>query len=192
LDNFKIRFSFQRDKVCSCKKLKIPMIYVGLGANLESPLFGRPVRTLEAALALLDTGDCRVVRRSSWYESAPVPLSDQPWFVNGVAQIATALSPHRLLSRLLEIEREIGRVRTIPNAPRLVDLDLLAYGDDVLDAAPRLIVPHPRLNDRAFGLLPLRELAPDWIDPRTGRSIEDLIGDLPADQICRPLNHDEP
>lgn len=172
------------------KKAKTPMIFAGLGANLASPVFGPPVRTLEAALARLDGADCRAVRRSSWYESAPVPASDQPWFVNGVVELATALSPARLLARLHQVEDALGRVRSVPNAPRVVDLDLLAYGEEVLDQAPGPLVPHPRLHERAFVLLPLRELAPDWIDPRTGRSIDELIRALPAGQVCRPLNRD--
>ena len=167
------------------------MIFVGLGANLASPVFGPPVRTLEAALARLDRDGCRVVRRSPWYESAPVPASDQPWFVNGVAEIATSLSPAELLARLHGIEAEFGRVRTAPGAARVIDLDLLVYGEKVLDASPGPIVPHPRLHARAFVLLPLRDLAPDWVDPRTGRPIEALIGDLPPGQQCRPLDCDD-
>lgn len=162
------------------------MIFVGLGANLESPDFGPPVRTLEAALAALDGEDCRVVRRSRWYESAPVPPSDQPWFMNGVAEIETFQPPDRLLARLHRIEAEFGRVRSVPDAPRVLDLDLLVYGEEVLDEAPGPIVPHPRLQERAFVLLPLRELAPGWIDPRSGRSLDELIDALPGGQTCRP------
>lgn len=166
------------------------MIFIGLGANLPSPRAGPPVCTLEAALALLDGPDCRIVRRSRWYETSPVPASDQPWFVNGVAEVESALSPHRLLARLHVIEDEFGRVRSVPNAPRVIDLDLLVYGEEVLDEAPGPVVPHPRLHERAFVLLPLRELAPGWIDPRSGRSIEALISDLPKGPVCRPLDRD--
>ena len=184
----KIGFSPPHDKVASPKKsVKNPMIFVALGANLDSPAHGPPTRTLEAALALLDRDDCRVVRRSRWYESAPVPASDQPWFVNGVAEIATGLSPACLLARLHAVEAEIGRVRGVPDAPRVVDLDLLAYGEEVLDGPAAPIVPHPRLHRRAFVLLPLRELAPGWVDPRSGRSVEQLIAGLPPGQVCRPL-----
>lgn len=166
------------------------MIFVGLGANLPSPMSGPPVRTLEAALALLDGRGIRIVRRSRWYETSPVPASAQPWFVNGVAEVASALSPPDLLARLHDIEDELGRVRTVPNAARVIDLDLLAFGEEVLNQEPGPILPHPRLHERAFVLLPLRELAPDWTDPRSGRSIEALIRGLPAGPVCRLLDHD--
>ena len=160
------------------------MIFIGLGANLDSAQFGAPVATLGAAVKALASCECRVLRRSSWYRSAPVPPSDQPWFVNGVVEVSTSLPPHELLACLHSIERKFGRVRTEPDAPRVVDLDLLAYDDLVLGPPLAPVVPHPRLAVRAFVLLPLRELAPDWIDPRTGRSLDVLIENLPAGQEC--------
>ena len=163
------------------------MILVGLGANLDSPRFGPPRRTLEAALARLDAGGIRIVACSQFYRSAPVPASDQPWYVNAVAEVETSLAPKPLLDALLALEVEFGRVRSVANAPRVLDLDLLAYGDAVTaeDAVPAL--PHPRLAGRAFVLYPLADVAPEWRHPATGAPISDLIGALPAEQVAHPM-----
>lgn len=163
------------------------MILVGLGANLDSPRFGPPRRTLEAALARLDAGGIRIARRSRFYRSAPVPVSDQPWYVNAVAVVETALAPRPLLDALLAVEEEFGRVRSVANAARVLDLDLLAYGDIVTaaDAVPAL--PHPRLAGRAFVLYPLGEVAPHWRHPATGTPVGSLIRALPADQVAHPM-----
>ena len=163
------------------------MIFIGLGANLDSGEYGPPMATLTAALAALKTNKCKVLRRSSWYRSAPVPVSSQPWFVNCVAELVSDLAPDRLLAHLHAVEDRFGRVRSSPNAPRTIDLDLLIYDDLVLATDPGPLVPHPRMQQRAFVLLPLRELAPDWVDPRNGRSLQDLIDDLPANQACWPV-----
>jgi 2-amino-4-hydroxy-6-hydroxymethyldihydropteridine diphosphokinase len=128
-----------------------------------------------------------VVDRSRWYETAPVPVSDQPWYVNGVARIETDLEPAELLARLHAVEADFGRVRSIRNAPRLVDLDLLAYDDRVIDGDGGLELPHPRLHERAFVLLPLADLAPGWRHPRMLRTVEELIAALPPDQVAQPL-----
>jgi 2-amino-4-hydroxy-6-hydroxymethyldihydropteridine diphosphokinase len=164
------------------------MILIGLGANLPSPRHGPPAATLAAALdALAADGRVRVVGRSRWYETAPVPVSDQPWYVNGVARVATDLPPAELLARLHAVEADFGRVRSVRNAPRLVDLDLLAYEGRVIDGEGGLELPHPRLHERAFVLLPLAELAPGWRHPRLHRTVEELIAALPPDQVARPL-----
>jgi len=167
------------------------MIFIGLGANLDSPRHGPPLATLDAARRALDSPRCRVLRCSPWYRSAPVPRSDQPWFVNGVAEVETSLSPPDLLARLHAVERDFGRARTERNAPRVLDLDLLVYHDLVLDPPLAAVVPHPRMTERAFVLLPLRELAPAWIDPRSGRSIDALIAALPPGQECRRIERFE-
>lgn len=163
------------------------MIYIGLGANLPSQRYGPPRPTLEAALALLSEQGLPIRRRSRWYSSAPVPAGDQPWFVNGVAEVDSALPPPDVLRVLHAVEDAIGRVRTVRNAPRAVDLDLLdAHGQvSEPDAWPQL--PHPRLHERAFVLMPLAELAPDWRHPTLGRSAEDLLAEVPADQACHLL-----
>jgi len=159
------------------------MILVALGANLPSPEFGAPPASLERALVLLDAEGVRVKRRSSWYRSAPVPPSDQPWYVNGVAEVATSLPPEALLAALHRIEARFGRVRARRNEARVLDLDLVAYDDRVSapgDPAPEL--PHPRLHERAFVLMPLAEIAPDWRHPRLGLTVAEMLRRLPAGQ----------
>jgi 2-amino-4-hydroxy-6-hydroxymethyldihydropteridine diphosphokinase len=163
------------------------MIFIGIGSNLPSPA-GPPLATAEAALAALEAAGIRVLRRSRWYETAPVPPSDQPWFVNGVAEIATSLPPAALLGALHRIEAEFGRARSVANEARPLDLDLLDYDSRVSEGEGGVHIPHPRMAGRAFVLLPLAELAPDWRHPQTGRSIAELIGALPADSEARPLS----
>jgi 2-amino-4-hydroxy-6-hydroxymethyldihydropteridine diphosphokinase len=130
--------------------------YVGLGSNLEDP-----IRQVEAALRELDgLPHTRLVRRSSLHRTAPEGFADQPDFVNAVAQLETSLPAERLLDELQGLEARHGRVRTFPNAPRTLDLDLLLYDRLVLRTA-RLTLPHPRMRERAFVITPLREIAPD-------------------------------
>lgn len=162
-------------------------ILVALGANLPSDRYGSPRQTLEAALAELERRGVRVLRRSRWYESAPVPRSDQPWYVNGVAAVETGLGPDALLALLHRVEAEFGRIRGVRNAPRLIDLDLIAYGNEVRPGPEGPILPHPRAAERAFVLLPLAEVAPGWRLPGDGRTVEALIAGLPADQEIRPV-----
>ena len=162
-------------------------ILVGLGSNLPDPRIGPPRAILEAALDALPGHGIAVLRRSRWYESAPVPASDQPWFVNGVALVGDALGPAELLATLHAVERAFGRERRIVNEARPLDLDLLAYGDRVDPGPTPPILPHPRLTERAFVLLPLAELVPDWRHPATGETLARLIDGLPPDQQARPL-----
>ncbi|MFA7428788.1 MAG: 2-amino-4-hydroxy-6-hydroxymethyldihydropteridine diphosphokinase [Rhodospirillaceae bacterium] len=163
------------------------VILIAVGANLQSR-FGPPRAACDAALAALEERGIRVVARSRWWESAPVPVSEQPWYVNGVAVVETVLDPAQLLAELHAVEDALGRVRTVRNAPRVIDLDLLAYHNRVIEAD--FVVPHPRMDDRAFVVLPLAEVAPCWVHPVTGRTIEELVAALPAGQEIRPLNHD--
>lgn len=129
---------------------------LGLGANL-----GDRVDTLSRAVAALSAlPRTRVVRVSSLYETAPVGYTNQPDFLNAVAELETTLSPHTLLGGCLGIEAALGRLRTFPNAPRVVDIDLLRY-DDRAYADSDLILPHPRMGERAFVLVPLSELFPE-------------------------------
>jgi 2-amino-4-hydroxy-6-hydroxymethyldihydropteridine diphosphokinase len=133
----------------------MPRAYIGLGANLGDP----SKQLLAAVAAFAGVPGTSLARRSSFYRSAPVGHADQPDFVNAVAEIETELPPRALLDALLQIEQTLGRSRSFANAPRTLDLDLLLYGDTVLDE-PGLHVPHPRMHTRAFVLAPLAEIAP--------------------------------
>jgi 2-amino-4-hydroxy-6-hydroxymethyldihydropteridine diphosphokinase len=127
---------------------------------------------------------------STWYETAPVPASEQPWFVNGVARIDTALSPPDLLALLHSIEQDFGRGRDTPNAARTLDLDLLAYGAEVIGQGP-LKLPHPRLHERAFVLCPLRDVAAHWRHPVSGQTPAEMIAGLAQtleNQGIRPIS----
>ena len=163
-------------------------IFIALGANLEHPKYGPPRRVLEAALEELGRRGVAVRQVSSWYRTAPVPASDQPWYVNAVAEIATDLPADALLAQLHEVEDAFGRVRTVPNAARLIDLDLLDFNGEIAAAGRgRATLPHPRMEGRAFVLRPLADLAPDWRHPRSGTSIQALLEALPPDQKIERL-----
>ena len=177
------------------------MILIGLGANLDSLQHGPPRETLEAALTALGGHGIEVTRRSRWYESPPLPPSRQPWFINGVALVTADLGPDQLLAALLTVEAGFGRARRRALEARTIDLDLLAYGERICGHdAPRsgtgnaggngggLTVPHPRLHERLFVLRPLAELAPDWRHPVLGRTVTEMIADLPADPRIRPVD----
>ncbi len=135
---------------------RAPIIaYLGLGANL-----GDREAALEAALRGLDRPpEITVLRRSSLYETDPVGVTDQPSFLNAVVELRTTLAPPELLAHALRLERELGRVRTVRWGPRVIDIDLLLYGEAAY-AGPGLTVPHPRLAERGFALAPLAEIAP--------------------------------
>ena len=163
------------------------MIVIGLGANLSSPRYGGPRKACEAALDALRAAGIEVLRRSRWYRSAPVPASDQPWFVNAVAEVRTGLSAAELLDLLHGIEREMGRVRRVRDEARVIDLDLLIYGETISGPGETPVLPHPRLAERAFVVLPLAELAPDWRHPGSGRSLQEMIRALPADQRAEAI-----
>ncbi|MFP5234552.1 MAG: 2-amino-4-hydroxy-6-hydroxymethyldihydropteridine diphosphokinase [Acidobacteriota bacterium] len=151
--------------------------YIGMGANLPSAA-GPPDVTLAEALAWLSRCG-RVVRRSSLYSTAPVGLAEQPRFLNAVAAVETELGPRELLDELLQIEQRFGRDRSsgVQNGPRTLDLDLLLYGDWVVEAA-RLEIPHPRLTERFFVLVPLAEIASNVMDVARQRSVAELLQDL--------------
>ena len=157
------------------------MILIAFGGNLDSPEHGAPRDTLAAALAVLAARGVRVVAQSRWYRTAPVPADDQPWYVNLVAQVETDLPPVALLAVLQAIERDFGRVRGARNAARILDLDLIDY-DGRIVRTPDLVLPHPRLSERAFVLMPLRDVAPDWRHPQSDLSVSALIAALPPGQ----------
>lgn len=155
------------------------MILIGLGSNLPSHA-GSSAETISAALKALEENGIHVVSQSRYWKTAPVPVSSQPWFVNAVAAIETSLPPEDLLKQLHEIEYRFDRTRHKLNAARTLDLDILDYNGICRDEAP--LLPHPRLAKRAFVLLPLQDIAPDWVHPRTEVALATLIARLPSDQ----------
>ena len=142
---------------------------VALGSNLEDPE-AQVQRGFDEIAALPGT---EIVRRSRLYRTAPVGFVDQPDFVNACALLETSLAPRELLDALLAVEERRGRVREIPNGPRILDLDIVLYGDTVVDE-PGLRIPHPRAHQRAFVLVPLVEVWPDAVIPGHGTARECL------------------
>jgi 2-amino-4-hydroxy-6-hydroxymethyldihydropteridine diphosphokinase len=141
--------------------------FIGLGSNLGDPA-AQIRRAMQALAAMPET---RLVRRSSLYRNPPAGYLDQPEFVNAVARIETRLAPRDLLEQLLAIERAHGRARDFPNGPRTLDLDILLYGERTV-REPGLTIPHPRMLERAFVLVPLAEIAPETVVPGGGRSAD--------------------
>ena len=147
------------------------LAYLSLGANL-----GDRAATLQRAVeALRQVGD--LVAVSSLYETTPVGYRDQPDFLNAAVALRTELTPDALLDATQAIERDFGRQRSFANAPRTLHIDLI-YLDDLILTSPRLTIPHPRVTERAFVLIPLREIAPELRDPRFGASIAKLVAQL--------------
>ena len=146
--------------------------------------FGSPPETLMAALQELQSRGLEVVHASSVYETSPVPVSDQPLYYNAVAHVRTELSMQDLLTLLHIIEEEFGRTRVIKDEPRILDLDLLAYHQQII-LQPEITVPHPRMHERGFVLVPLQEIAPEWTHPESGDDLQTLIDALPSDQEVR-------
>ena len=160
------------------------MILIALGANLPSTA-GPPAATLKNALARLGEQGVKIRGLSSFYESPAWPDPADPAFVNAVTVVETALQPVELLTLLHGIETDYGRLRSTPNAPRTLDLDLLDYDGRLMSNGVTL--PHPRLAQRAFVLVPLAEIAPSWRHPVTGQSVGDLLAALPDRGGCKKL-----
>lgn len=147
------------------------ILVLGLGANLGDP----PAQLAAALRALRACVEIEVV--SSIYRSAPVGGPPQPDFLNLVCLARTRLDPAAVLRETQRIEHELGRVRSVPNAPRVIDVDILSHGDLLLQTA-ELTLPHPRLTERAFVLVPLVEIAPEWRHPRLGLTARELLARL--------------
>jgi 2-amino-4-hydroxy-6-hydroxymethyldihydropteridine diphosphokinase len=152
----------------------VTRVAIALGSNL-----GDREGYLRSALDALKPSIDRL-RVSTVHDTAPVGVGPQPTFLNAAAVGETSLTARALLETLLAVERDLGRERPFAGAPRTLDLDLILYGEAIIDEAPSLIVPHPRFRERRFVLEPLSEIAPDWRDPVTGKTVEELLRTLTA------------
>jgi len=163
------------------------MILIALGGNVASHA-GAPAQTLNAAIAALQRSGAYIEAVSSYYVTPAWPDPSDPAFVNAVARVRTAHAPAALMELLHATETAFGRVRSVRNAPRTLDLDLLDY-DGLVQAGPP-VLPHPRLAGRAFVLVPLAEIAPDWVDPASGKSVHELLDALPPAEraAVRPIS----
>ena len=174
--------------------------FVAFGANLESPV-GPPRKTFTEALKALQLRGIRIVAQSALYQTPCFPAGAGPDFVNAVIEVAPEVSPEKLLEILHAVENSLGRERVSRWAGRTCDLDVLAYGARILpngpqfeywrdlpperqvvDAPDRLILPHPRLQDRAFALIPLADIAPDWLHPVSGLTVTQMLSHLSEDE----------
>jgi 2-amino-4-hydroxy-6-hydroxymethyldihydropteridine diphosphokinase len=150
----------------------LKLVYLGLGSNL-----GDRKALLRDALRLLASSDLLLRRVSSLYETEPIGLREQGWFLNLAAEFETLLFPRQLLHRIQSVERELGRKRLMVNGPRTIDIDLLLYSRQII-ATEELTVPHPRFRERRFVLAPLAELNPRLRDPVTGKTVAGMLAGL--------------
>ena len=154
--------------------------FIALGANLKSDLNLTLKENLEIALNMFQGYDLNILKVSNWYKTQPIPISDQPWFINAVIKISTKKSPKKLLETLQIIEKLFGRKRNILNGPRTLDLDIIDYNGLIENKDP--ILPHPRMHIRKFVLIPMQDIEPNWVHPITKKNINFLIQKQKDDQ----------
>ena len=154
-------------------------IYLGLGSNV-----GDREENLRQALNALNMNEISPCRAAALYSTEPRDFEDQPWFLNTVVEVNTSLEPERLLRSCLAIETSAGRIRTIPRGPRAIDIDVILYNEIIL-STEGLKVPHPRFRERRFVLVPLVELAPDAVDPISGRTMRQLLDECSDTGVVR-------
>lgn len=153
----------------------IHLAYLGLGSNLQEKS-----ANLRRAGEWLQTETTRIVRMSSLYRTSPVDYLQQDWFLNQILEVKTDLSPEALLDQCLQVENRLGRQRQIPKGPRVIDIDLLFYDDRILNS-PRLVVPHPRIAERKFILVPMAEIAPGFLHPVLKKTMRELLAERAGD-----------
>jgi 2-amino-4-hydroxy-6-hydroxymethyldihydropteridine diphosphokinase len=157
-------------------------VYLGLGSNL-----GDREAMLRAAVRALESPRLRIRRVSPVYETEPVDVSGQHWFLNQVAEAETDLFPLQLLHRTAKVEAQLGRRRLAPMGPRTIDIDILLYGNSIV-TTPALEIPHPRFRARRFVLAPLADLAPELRDPVTRKTVRELLGELRGQAVRRIMS----
>jgi len=153
------------------------LIYIGIGSNLNGKNNETPLQNCKKAVVELKK-EVNICKISSWYKSEPIPVSNQPWFINGVVEISTNKSSLDLLEFILNIEEFFGRLREKKNEARILDLDIIDYKKKILYIKNKLIIPHPRMHERSFVLQPLSELNPKWMHPIKKKGIKELIRNL--------------
>jgi 2-amino-4-hydroxy-6-hydroxymethyldihydropteridine diphosphokinase len=168
-------------KLLDYRYLVANLVYISLGSNV-----GDRAANQRAAMERLDeVGSIKA--KSGFYETEPVELPDQSWFLNSVIALETSLSPLELLKKVLAIEHEMGRIRTRDKGPRSIDIDILLFGDDVVEERG-LKIPHPAMHQRRFVLEPLAEIAPEALHPQLRKTARELVAALPAGQLVRRLD----
>ena len=158
------------------------LVYIGVGSNLGDRV-GNCRRAVEAIVA---DGRNRIVQCSPLYQTEPVGKKEQGWFINGVLAVETSMEPGELLAFLLAAEKMMGRVRRERWGSRVIDLDILIFGQKVINESA-LQIPHPRLHERRFVLVPLRDIAPDLVHPLLGKTISQILAELPGEEKVLPL-----
>lgn len=153
------------------------IVYLGLGSNI-----GDRESMIQSALDALNAPDLRLKRASSLYETEPIGFLDQSWFLNCVAEFETGLFPRQLLRRMQKVELGMGRIRSVKNGPRAIDIDILLFGNAIIKTE-ELEIPHPRYRERRFTLAPLAELNPSLRDPITGQTMSEMLAQLTGQAV---------